>query len=33
MPIGEGYNGKIYAVALSPDGKWVAVGGWDAVVH
>jgi WD40 repeat protein len=27
-PIGEGYEGRIYAVALSPDGKTVACGGW-----
>ncbi len=30
MPIGEGDEGKIYAVALSPDGKWVAAGGYAA---
>ncbi|MGO9171268.1 MAG: TIR domain-containing protein [Rhodomicrobium sp.] len=30
MPIGEGNDGKVYATALSPDGKWVAAGGWDA---
>ena len=33
-PIGEGSEGKAYAVAVSPDGKWVATGGstgyqWD----
>jgi WD40 repeat protein len=27
-PIGEGHEGKVYAVAISPDGKTVAVGGW-----
>ncbi|MDX2158982.1 MAG: caspase family protein [Hyphomicrobiaceae bacterium] len=30
VPIGPGNDGKIYAVALSPDGQTVAVGGWDA---
>ena len=30
VPIGEGHDGKIFAVALSPNGKWVAAGGWDA---
>src|SRR5438128_903912 len=27
-PIGEGNEGKLYAVAISPDGHTVAVGGW-----
>ncbi len=29
-PIGEGDGGDINAVALSPDGRWVALGGYDA---
>lgn len=27
-PLGEGNEGKLYAVAMSPDGEWVAMGGW-----
>ena len=30
VAIGEGNDADIRAVALSPDGKWVAAGGWDA---
>ena len=26
--VGPGNEGKIYAMALSPDGRWLAVGGW-----
>jgi hypothetical protein len=29
VPIGEGYEGRVNAVALSPDRKWVAAGGYD----
>ena len=25
-----GHAGKVYAMALSPDGKWLAAGGWMA---
>ncbi|MEO0550237.1 MAG: TIR domain-containing protein, partial [Pseudomonadota bacterium] len=27
-PIGEGNEGKVYAVAVDPAGRWVAAGGW-----
>src|SRR5262245_34081821 len=27
-PIGPGNEGKIYGVAMAPDGSWVAAGGW-----
>ncbi len=30
VPIGPGDGGKIYATAVSPDGRWIAAGGWDA---
>jgi WD40 repeat protein len=26
--VGPGNEGKLYSIALSPDGKWLAVGGW-----
>ena len=31
--IAPGNPGKIFAMALSPDGKWLAVGGWFAPGH
>ena len=27
-PIGDGHEGSLYAVAMSPDGKWIATGGY-----
>ena len=30
LPIGDGDAGKVWATALSPDGRWLAAGGWDA---
>jgi len=30
VPIASGDGGKLYAAAVSPDGRWVAAGGWDA---
>jgi WD40 repeat protein len=30
VPIGPDNGGKIYATAVSPDGRWIAAGGWDA---
>lgn len=28
-PIGDGNDGKLFAVAMDPDGDWVAAGGWN----
>ena len=30
VPIGAGEGGRVDAAALSPDGRWLAAGGWDA---
>jgi WD40 repeat protein len=29
-PLGEGSEGWLYAVAISPDGQWIATGGWSS---
>jgi WD40 repeat protein len=29
VPIGPGNGGKMNATAVSPDGRWIAAGGWD----
>ena len=31
LPIGT-YGGRVYATAFSPDGSWLAAGGWDAAL-
>jgi WD40 repeat protein len=28
VPIGDGYEGRLYALAVSPDGRTIAAGGW-----
>ena len=28
VPLGEGNEGQLYAVAISPDGRWLVTGGW-----
>ncbi len=28
VPMDEGHEGQLFALAVSPDGKWVAAGGW-----
>jgi len=28
FPIGDGYEGRIYALAITPDGRTIAAGGW-----
>ena len=33
LPIGEGNLGKIFSVAVSPDGSRIAAGGWDTKIN
>ena len=33
VPAGPGNDGKIYSIAMAPDGSWVAAGGWDAAAR
>ena len=33
LPIGNGDAGKVFATALSPDGRWLAAGGADPARH
>ena len=33
VPAGPGNDGKIYSVAMAPDGSWVAAGGWDTAAR
>lgn len=32
-PLGEGNEGKLYSVAISPDGRQIACGGWTQFAH
>ncbi len=31
VPIGPGHDGKVFAMAMAPNGSWIAAGGWDAI--
>ena len=33
VPTGPGNDGKVYSVAMAPDGTWVAAGGWDTAAR